>query len=478
MNYLSKDGLTYLWSKIKSKVDTMLGEKIISADRTVYISVNGDDDTGDGSETSPWKTFAKAVGEAPVCNGGNYIIKVATEGTYDAIDISGKNINIQYMADITVPQISISDGADVTIAQSLTPTTTGIVVLIYGLTVDTSTWEDTTSTSGATVVNVTPAVSIDNATLHLNMGTKVVVPGVTVANIPKIIATKAWAYVGATNNARCYIQSLYCGAYGSNTERVISALNGSEVYAGTVAPPPGTSSMIFNKYLFYASRGKINVGSNSLSTSGTAIYSSYGGEVIAGTSLSTTSKDLYGAINENKSSISTLSTDLTTLNTNLTNGTTAVGKFGNITNIDDSYNTVLTGDSWIPTTNSNLELNHTTFNNLFSANIGYVALANMKTSIVSADYGSFVICIGSKLKILFLNMKITANGNIFSAFSGDYLPTKEISVNATWPIASTSSSYKSGYVNLKTTGIIALADAGTALLSGSYNILRMVIPYY
>ena len=79
MNYLSKDGLTYLWSKIKSKVDTMLGEKILSADRTVYISVNGDDDTGDGSETSPWKTFEKAVSEAPVCNGGNYIIKVATE---------------------------------------------------------------------------------------------------------------------------------------------------------------------------------------------------------------------------------------------------------------------------------------------------------------------------------------------------------------------------------------------------------------
>lgn len=102
----------------------------------------------------------------------------------------------------------------------------------------------------------------------------------------------------------------------------------------------------------------------------------------------------------------------------------------------------------------------------------------MKTSIVSADYGSFVICIGGKLKILFLNMKITANGNIFSAFSGNYLPTKEISVNATWPIASTSSSYKSGYVNLKTTGIIALADAGTTLLSGSNNILKMVIPYY
>lgn len=468
MNYLSKEGLTYLWSKIKSKVDTMLGEKILSADRTVYISVNGDDDTGDGSETSPWKTFAKAVSEAPVCNGGNYIIKVATEGTYDAIDISGKNINIQYMADITVPQISISDGANVTISQALI--TTGIVVLFYGLTVDTSTWETASTT--------TPAILVNNATLSLNMGTKIVPTGTVVANFPKIIASKAWAYVSAINNARCDMPYLYCGAYGSSTERVINAAYGSEVFVNTLAPPTSAVWIGYTKYLFYAYNGKINVGLNSLSTSGTAIYSSYGGEVIAGTSLSTTSKDLYGAINENKSSISTLSTDLTTLNTNLTNGTTAVGKFGNITNIDNSYNTILTGNSWIPTTNSNLELNHTTFNNLFSANIGYVALANMKTSIVSADYGSFVICIGSKLKILFLNMEITANGNIFSAFSGDYLPTKEISVNATWPIASTSSSYKSGYVNLKTTGIIALADAGTTLLSGSYNILRMVIPYY
>ena len=309
MNYLSKDGLTYLWSKIKSKVDTMLGEKILSADRTVYISVNGDDDTGDGSETSPWKTFAKAVSEAPVCNGGNYMIKVATEGTYDAIDISGKNINIQYMADITVPQISISDGANVTISQALT--TTGIVVLFYGLTVDTSTWE--------TASTATPAILVNNATLFLNMGTKIVPVGTVVANFPKIIASKAWAYVSAINNARCYMSYLYCGAYGSSTERVINAAYGSEVFVNTLAPPTGALWFGYTNYLFYAYNGKINVGSNSLSTSGTAIYSSYGGEVIAGTSLSTTSKDLYGAINENKSSISTLSTDLTTLNTNLTN---------------------------------------------------------------------------------------------------------------------------------------------------------------
>ena len=90
MGYLDNAGLAHLWGKTKD----LLGRHVLTADRTVYVSSDGNDETGDGTMDRPWATIQKAVDEAPEAIGMyGYTISIAP-GTYDGFTVVGKRITL------------------------------------------------------------------------------------------------------------------------------------------------------------------------------------------------------------------------------------------------------------------------------------------------------------------------------------------------------------------------------------------------
>lgn len=69
-----------------TSIDETLKMGILTESKSVYVSPSGSDETGNGTESNPWRTIQKAVDECPVCswNGSEYYIYL-TEGTYDEV---------------------------------------------------------------------------------------------------------------------------------------------------------------------------------------------------------------------------------------------------------------------------------------------------------------------------------------------------------------------------------------------------------
>ena len=83
-----------------------------SGDITYYVSVNGNDTTGDGTADRPFKTLQKAVDSFPHSNplGSIYYI-IATEGTYDGFVLrANKNIWISAIGSVYIGRILLYNG--------------------------------------------------------------------------------------------------------------------------------------------------------------------------------------------------------------------------------------------------------------------------------------------------------------------------------------------------------------------------------
>ena len=68
------------FTQLSADVDSM----VLKEDKNVYVSTSGNDETGDGTESKPWRTIQKAVNECPYSSNANiaYSINIAS-GTYN-----------------------------------------------------------------------------------------------------------------------------------------------------------------------------------------------------------------------------------------------------------------------------------------------------------------------------------------------------------------------------------------------------------
>ena len=113
--------------------DTAADKHVLTASKSVYVSPEGDDATGDGTQANPWKTIWKAVNEAPeVCGEFTYTIRVPA-GTYnEQVSIVGKSIKMIITGgQATVKIISVTDGGRLRVQASATcslKTTAGLTV--------------------------------------------------------------------------------------------------------------------------------------------------------------------------------------------------------------------------------------------------------------------------------------------------------------------------------------------------------------
>lgn len=95
-NKVVTEALNVLTEIIGGKAD------ILTVNRTVYVSENGNDNTGNGTQEKPWRTIQYAIDNVPVINGNQeYIISISA-GTYGGFIAKSVSATIQLAGNITV----------------------------------------------------------------------------------------------------------------------------------------------------------------------------------------------------------------------------------------------------------------------------------------------------------------------------------------------------------------------------------------
>ena len=97
-------------SNFQKQIDN-IEKNIITNDKTVYVSPDGSDTTGDGSETNPWKTISKAIDGAPISRPGkqnNYSINVAS-GTYtENIQVYERQLQLCLLGNVVIKPTDVN----------------------------------------------------------------------------------------------------------------------------------------------------------------------------------------------------------------------------------------------------------------------------------------------------------------------------------------------------------------------------------
>lgn len=85
---MDSDGVIW-WSTDQStwkrEAERVGAAPVLKAGKTIYISTTGNDETGDGSESSPYATIQKAIDSLPKNLGGNTVTINVASGTYNAV---------------------------------------------------------------------------------------------------------------------------------------------------------------------------------------------------------------------------------------------------------------------------------------------------------------------------------------------------------------------------------------------------------
>ena len=85
---MDSDGVIW-WSTDQStwkrEAERVGATPVLKAGKTIYVSTTGMDDTGDGSESSPYATIQKAIDSLPKNLGGNTVTINVASGTYNAV---------------------------------------------------------------------------------------------------------------------------------------------------------------------------------------------------------------------------------------------------------------------------------------------------------------------------------------------------------------------------------------------------------
>lgn len=75
---------------------------VLTVNRTVWISPSGNDNTGDGSETNPWRSIQKALDNVPIINGNaEYLINMQP-GTYSNFIAANCSARFKLLGDVTI----------------------------------------------------------------------------------------------------------------------------------------------------------------------------------------------------------------------------------------------------------------------------------------------------------------------------------------------------------------------------------------
>ena len=85
---MDSDGVIW-WSTDQStwkrEAERVGATPVLKAGKTIYVSTTGRDDTGNGSESSPYATIQKAIDSLPKNLGGNTVTINVASGTYNAV---------------------------------------------------------------------------------------------------------------------------------------------------------------------------------------------------------------------------------------------------------------------------------------------------------------------------------------------------------------------------------------------------------
>ena len=182
--------------------------------------------------------------------------------------------------------------------------------------------------------------------------------------------------------------------------------------------------------------------------------------------------EINDTLNNYKSLTDQNTSDIAVINEHISGGDLDATTWGGLTQDTDTVHT--SSATWRMCRNGT-KVEHILPPAIASLATGYVSLTgtSMLTSLVGTDYGSYVCKIGN-IKILNLNMKITANGIIIQNFVGDYKPKIEQQVILSfWH---TFNNTTNGYLVCSTNGTFTVKNADSSLYK-SYDI-KQCIPYY
>ena len=243
----------------KREAERVGAAPVLKAGKTIYVSTTGRDETGDGSESSPYATIQKAIDSLPKNLGGNTVTINVASGTYNAVSGSPIISATKFyngMLDIRGP--SSSDKAVLNGNISITKCD-AIVRVIFLKVVGTDLWNGMQFQNGCiyiydcqdVLINTCDIDGVDKSESGILVGgqSNVGVSFGDISNCDKAITTRSanstrglatvsiYQMAGANNNVFIHSEAAVVSDYYNNT---VEAATKYSKLGGIIIKPDGT----------------------------------------------------------------------------------------------------------------------------------------------------------------------------------------------------------------------------------------------